>query len=266
MSASTGHTYGMAVIGAESYTSTTGNHGWWLDHPYSLKAEGDEAFCTGINHFVFHRYVHQPWLDRKPGLAWAGIGENFTPGPHSGIGINFERTQTWWEQSAAWLQYISRCAHLLRQGSFVADICYFTGEGVPNAMIRWNRQLDQLPEGDDASTVTQRGLARCGALSPTPPLGYDYDGCDQNMLMQMSVRDGRVTLPNGMNYAILVFPPQPAMTRQLVRKIKELLQAGATIVAPKPDSSPSLRSFPECDHEVRRLADELWGKRQTTDE
>ena len=258
-SASAGHTYGKKVIGAESFTSTTGTHGGWLDHPYALKAEGDEAFCTGINHFVFHRYVHQPWLDRKPGLAWAGIGENVTTGPNSGIGINFERTQTWWEQSAAWLQYITRCAHLLRQGSFVADICYFTGEGVPNAMIRWNRRLDALPEGNDASTVTQRGLARCGALPPDPPPGYDYDGCDQNILMQMSVRGGRVTLPNGMSYAILVLPPQPAMTPQLVRKIKELLQAGATIVAHKPNYSPSLRAYPECDREVRRLADELWG-------
>ena len=80
------------------------------------------------------------------------------------------------------------------------------------------------------------------------------------MLMQMSVRDGRVTLPNGMSYAILVFPPQSAMTPQLVGKIKELLEAGATIVARKPDSSPSLRDYPECDREVRRLADELWGE------
>jgi len=259
-SASTGHTYGKEVIGAESYTSTGGTHGWWLDHPYSLKAEGDEAFCTGINHIVFHRYVHQPWLDRKPGMAWAGMGGSVMTGPHSGIGINFERTQTWWEQGAAWLQYIARCAYLLRKGSFVADICYSTGEGVPNAIIRWNRHLDALPEGRDPSTVTQRGLARCGALPPEPPLGYDYDGCDQKMLMQMSVRDGRVTLPNGMSYAVLVLPPQPAMTPQLAGKIKDLLQAGATVVARKPYSSPSLRAYPECDREVHRLADELWGE------
>jgi hypothetical protein len=82
-SASVAHTYGKEVVGAESYTSTGDSHGRWLDHPYTLKAEGDEAFCTGINHLVFHRYAHQPWLDRKPGMAWESIG------------INFERTQTW---------------------------------------------------------------------------------------------------------------------------------------------------------------------------
>jgi hypothetical protein len=120
--------------------------------------------------------------------------------------------------------------------------------------------VDGLPEGKDASTVTQLGFTRCGALPPDPPLGYDYDGCDQRLLMQMSVRDARLTLPNGMSYPVLVFPPLAAMTPQLVGKIKELLEAGATIVARKPDSSPSLRAYPECDREVRRLADELWGK------
>jgi len=246
-SASVGHTYGKEIIGAESYTSTGDSHGRWLDHPYTLKAEGDEAFCTGINHLVFHRYAHQPWLDRKPGMAWESIG------------INFERTQTWWEQGAAWMQYVTRCQHMLRQGAFVADLCLFTGEGVPNALIRWNRHIEGLPEGKDASTVTQLGLTRCGGLPPEPPRGYDYDGCDLRLLMQMSVRGGRVTLPTGMSYAILVFPPLAAMTPQLLGKVKELLEAGATVVARKPDFSPSLRDYPACDREIRRLADELWG-------
>jgi hypothetical protein len=263
-SASTGHIYGKEVIGAESYTCTASvarpDLGRWLDHPYTLKTPGDAAFCAGINKFFFHRYVMQPWVDRKPGMAWAGIGENIKTGPYSGIGINFERTNTWWEQGAAWMQYLARCQHLLQKGTFVADICYSTGEGVPNVMLRWNRHLNPTTEGKDASTITQLGLARCGALPPEPPPGYDYDGCDHNLLMQMSVRNGRVTLPNGMNYAVLAFPPQSAMTPQLVGKIKELLEAGATIVAPKPDSSPSLRAFPECDREVRRFADELWGQ------
>ena len=263
-SASTGHIYGKEVIGAESYTCTASaahpDLGRWLDHPYTLKTHGDEAFCSGINQFFFHRYVMQPWVDRKPGMAWAGIGENVKAGPYSGIGINFERTNTWWEQGAAWMQYLARSQHLLRKGTFVADICYSTGEGVPNVILRWNRHLDPATESADASTIAQFGLARTGALPPEPPPGYDYDGCDHNLLMQMSVRNGRVTLPNGMNYAILVFPPQSVMTPQLVGKIKELLEAGATIVVPKPDSSPSLRAFPECDREVRRLADELWGQ------
>ena len=38
-------------------------------------------------------------------------------------GLHYERTQTWWEHSSAWHQYLARCQYLLRQGKYVADIC-----------------------------------------------------------------------------------------------------------------------------------------------
>ena len=38
-----------------------------------------------------------------------------------------------------------------------------------------------------------------------------------------------------------------------------MLKGGAVIVGPKPSRSPSLVNYPECDDEIRKLADELWG-------
>ena len=64
----------------------------------------------------------QPWLDKFPGM---------TMGPW---GTNFERTNTWWEQSRAWMQYLSRCQALLQDGHFVADACYYYGQGAPNTI------------------------------------------------------------------------------------------------------------------------------------
>ena len=89
------HTYGKRIVQAEAFTSNPGED--WRACPATLKPLGDWAFCDGVNRFVFHRYAHQPWLDRWPGM---------TMGPY---GIHYERTQTWWEQSRAWLQYLSRC-------------------------------------------------------------------------------------------------------------------------------------------------------------
>lgn len=86
--ASAAHTYGKPVIGAEAFTAADQEK--WLEHPASIKALGDRAFCDGINRFVFHRYALQPWADRKPGM---------TMGPW---GIHYERTQTWWEQTGPW--------------------------------------------------------------------------------------------------------------------------------------------------------------------
>ncbi len=49
------------------------------------------------------------------------------------------------------------------------------------------------------------------------------------------------------------------MTPGLLRKIKELVEAGATVVGEPPVKSPSLSGYPACDAEVKQLAADLWG-------
>ena len=216
--ASAGHVYGHRIVGAESFTAADQEK--WREHPGSLKALGDTAFCEGINRFVFHRYALQPWAeDRRPGMMMGPWGQHY------------ERTETWWEQSAEWHRYLARCQFLLRQGLFVADICYL--------------QPERPPQSFEAH----------------PRLGYDYDECGAEVVLKrMSVKDGRITLPDGMSYRLLVLPQTGRMTPPLLRKIKELAQAGATIVGPPPQKSPSLSGFPECDSEVRALATLIWGE------
>src|SRR5207302_3613387 len=78
--------------------------------------------------------------------------------------------------------------------------------------------------------------------------------------MQATVKDGRIILPSGISYAVLVLPPKPdRMTPQFAGKIRDLVKQGATIVGPKPTRSPSLQDYPKCDEEVRAIADEMWG-------
>jgi hypothetical protein len=216
--ASSGHVYGKRIIGAESFTS--GDQEKWREHPATLKALGDTAFCEGINRFVFHRYALQPWAeDRRPGMMMGPWGQHY------------ERTETWWEQSAEWHRYLARCQFLLRQGLFVADICYL--------------QPERPPQSFEAH----------------PRRGYDYDECDANVVLKrMSVKNGLITLPDGMNYRLLVLPQTGQMTPPLLRKIKDLAEAGATIVGAPPQRSPSLSGFPECDNEVRALAGQIWGE------
>lgn len=220
--ASTAHQLGQSIVGAEAFTANP-EFGKWQNYPGSLKVLGDSAFCSGINRFVFHRWAMQPWLDRWPGMTF---------GPH---GIHFERTVTWFEQSRAWLAYLARCQYLLQQGRFVADICYLRDEHAPQA------------------------FPATAGLKPALPPGRDYDGCSAEMIQKMSVNNGRLVLPSGMSYRLLVLPESRFMTPQLLRKIRELVLAGAQVAGTKPEKSPSLENFPACDDEVRRLADELWG-------
>lgn len=249
--ASAAHVYGKTIVAAEAYTSLRAD---FLDHPATLKPVADWALCAGINRFNFSEWVFQPWTNVSPGLTFRRFG---TP---------FERTLTWWPQSKPWHDYLARCQQLLREGRFVADICFVTPEGAP---YRFTPPI--------AANV--RGVAPCRP-------GYDFDGCPPELVIdQMRVEDGDVVLPSGMRYRVLVLPtydamgqpvirlmdvedhaykpmrmpPVRTMTPILLRKIKTLVEQGATVLGWRPIKSPSLMGFPECDREVSELADALWG-------
>lgn len=225
--ASAAHVYGRNIIGAEAFTGAQTER--WQGHPGNIKHLGDWAFCEGINRFVIHRYTLQPWSwpDCRPGLS---------AGPY---GQQYARTQTWWEQSRAWHEYVARCQFLLRRGKFAADLLMLTPEGVHTA---WKLPAD-----------VQTGRSERG--------GYDFDLCPpEALLSRAAVRDGKIFLPDGMNYRVLVLPDVETMTPPLLRKIKELADAGATMLggANPPRKSPSLAGWPTCDAEVKQLGEELW--------
>ncbi len=223
--ASIGHTCGRPIVAAESFTS--GSDERWQAYPGAMKTLGDWAFCSGVNRIVFHRYQHQPWLDRRPGM---------TMGPY---GVHWERTETWWDMVGAYHKYLARCQFMLRQGLPVADVCFLVPEGSPQVF---------------------RPPASATRGSPPERLGYNFDGCaPETLLARMSVKDGRLVLPDGMSYRVLVLPEVPTMTPRLLRKVKELVQAGATVIGPPPVKSPSLTGYPECDAEVKKLAAQAWG-------
>lgn len=214
--ASAAHTAGKPVVGAEAFTSDRG----WRDHPYLLKAMGDWAFCQGVNRMIFHLYAHQAYDDMVPGLT------------HRKWGEHFQRHNTWWEQGRAWNDYLSRCQHLLQQGTFVADVCYWFGEGAPLGVDHMGLEI---------------------------PAGYDYDLCASETVLQMQVRDGRLVLPSGMNYKYLLLPDCDRMTLPMAKKIRELVDAGARAIGGKrPKGAPGLTDYPGCDTGVEMIASALW--------
>lgn len=224
---SIGHTLGRPVVAAEAFTADAPEA--WKLHPGAMKPQADWAFCFGINRLVVHRFAHQPWLDRWPGM---------TMGPY---GVHYERTQTWWELSDAWHTYLARCQWMLRRGVPVADICYVALEGAP--------QVFRPPPG-----------ALSGSHHSPDRRGYNFDACaPETVVSLMSVENGLLRLPGGMSYRVLVLPEAETMTPTLLRKVHDLVIAGATVIGPRPLKSPSLSGYPGCDAEIARLAEELWG-------
>ncbi len=219
------HTLGRPIVAAESFTATDAEA--WQLYPAAMKNQGDWALCTGINRLVFHRFAHQPWLDRRPGM---------TMGPY---GVHWDRTQTWWPLASAYHQYLARCQYLLRQGTTVADICYLTAEGAPHVF----RPPPSALQGD-------WGDRR----------GFNFDGCTpETLVADARVEGGRIVLRGGAAYRVLVLPLGETMTPALLSKITQLVESGATVVGSPPLKSPSLVDYPQCDEQVQELAAALWG-------
>ncbi|TAE54815.1 MAG: threonine ammonia-lyase [Bacteroidetes bacterium] len=61
------------------------------------------------------------------------------------IGLFYQRDQTWFKQSKAWIEYLTRCQALLQLGKPVVDIGVFTGEEIPSRSILPDRLINTLP-------------------------------------------------------------------------------------------------------------------------
>lgn len=189
--------------------------------PISLKARGDWSFCEGINHVVLHVVIQQP-------------DDLHYPGINAPWGTEFNRHNTWFEDGGkAWIDYERRCCWMLQQGWRAADVAYFIGEDVPKMT---------------------------GARNPALPPGRDFDYINAEVIEKnLSVQDGKLVLPHGVSYRVLVLPKLTTMRPEVLAKIRDLVKAGATVLGEPPTQSPSMENFPKCDAQVQKLAAEIWG-------
>ena len=249
------HTYGKSIIQSESFTELRNE---WDEHPGMLKATGDRNYALGANRLVYHVFTHNPWTDRKPGTTL------------SRIGTFIQRDQTWWTQGREWVAYAQRCQALLQKGVHIADIAVFTGEEVPRRAVLPDRLVKVLPGiiGEDRVGKEKTRLDNAGVPLrevpegvlhsanmadpgdwPDPLRGYSYDSFNPDVLLNLAtVSDGRIVLPGGASYKLLVIPGTGRMSpngefmsAEVAAKILELVEEGATVLfAEKPLRSPGL--------------------------
>ncbi len=219
--ASAAHTYGHRITQDEGFTTIGPN---WQEKIWdNLKPAFDKALCEGMNRLVWHAFVCSP-------------NETGIPGQQYFAGTHLNPKVTWWEKSAPFFSYIDRCEFMLQQGCFAADVLYYYGDHVPN--------FSQLKSSDPAH------------IQP----GYDYDVITAEALMERaSVKNGNIYLPDGIHYRVLVLPDRDAISLPVLKKIKELVAAGATVLGPKPARAETLENYAVTDATVQRMADELWG-------
>ncbi len=218
-SASAAHTYGRRLVAAEGPTSI-GPH--WERPPKECKNVIDRIFCSGINRIVWHTYTASP-------------DEYGLPGNEYFAGTHLNRHITWWNEAGAFIKYMNRASFMLSQGLFTADALYYYGDDTPNFVFLREEVTDLEP-------------------------GYDWDKCSYDILMdRVKIEDGRIVLPDGMSYAILVLPDHKAIKAEVLEKIEDLVKQGMVLVGPKPQMASGLKNFPESDKTVEAAAGRLWG-------
>ena len=223
--ASASHIYGKKYVDAESWTT------WrrWRDGPFERKRLVDRAFCEGLNRVTYHGFSHSPVDNEYPGRSY-----------HAGIDMNPQ--VVWWPKARPFMDYLARCCFMLQQGLYVADVAYYYGDQAPNFWPYYHNVPDK-PKID--------GLGS----------GYEYDVVNTDVILnRMTVTDGRIVLPDGMSYRILVLPDKKDMPLEVLRKLESMVSEGATIIGPKPSEVPGLIDFADKTKNLNELADKMWGE------
>ncbi len=210
------HIYGKKII--ETNLFKTEQH-VLNDSVNGLKINVDRIFALGVNRVVVNTFVHNP--DPSSEL--------------DSMEIYYRYNEKWQKQNKEWIDYLARCQALLQMGNPVVDIAVFTGERLPRRSLLPGTIVNTLPGffgnkeiEDDKKNLTNRA---------DPLNGYSYDSFSPDALLMMKVKDGRVVLPGGATYAVLVFPDDypmnsnsHSMSLVVARKILQLLNDGAKII------------------------------------
>ncbi len=218
---SAAHINGIKIVGAESFT-TIGPH--WNDELWhDQKSAFDHEICAGLNRMYFHTFTASP---PEMGLP----GQEYFAGTHVNPQV------TWWKQSGAFIDYMHRIQSVVQEGKFVADVLYYYGDHVPN--------IFPFKHADPAGVMP----------------GFDYDVTDETIFLQLKIKEGKIAVPGGVEYRILVLPDHKVLSMAVLEKLEKLLQEGATVLGHKPTSSVTLVGGAESKKQFSDLANKIWGE------
>ena len=224
--------YGREIVSAEAYT---------FIHPLryrtnlqDLKIATDAFLRDGITQFYNHGYFGSPEAHVAPSrdFPWAN---------------RIDHWNTWWPHYHFVAAYVARCCSVLRQGRLVADVLIYSPQASAwSERAVWGSTRRVMPYGNLAKTLVANG--------------YDFDIVNDDLLQHRTTfRDGCLTI-NGHAYRLLLLPRATVLPIETLRKIRDFVKAGGTVVAldELPTSAAGLKNHEANDREMRQIIDDLF--------
>ena len=127
-----------------------------------------------------------------------------------------------------------------------------------------NKKVVVLPEDEHNRSLVSNAHPEDWV---NPLKGYKYDSFNRDALLSLAkVSNGRIELPGGSSYRLLVIPGKrkmspdgSLMSPEVAARLIDLVKDGATLlVSERPDRSPGLGNYPECDKILNKITAELW--------
>ena len=194
---SAAHLYGKQIASGEAFTDIT-----YKQTLANIKNLADYAYAYGINEFVVCAVAYQPWVRE--------VGDQLKISTANGRQYVLNRLNTYWPMSKPFWDYQARCSWVLRQGKPVSDFCLYLGDNIPARIL--SHKLPEFPQG------------------------YDFDAFTTDALLnRMTVKDGRIMLPDGVSYRMMILPVDGTLTDEAHQQIETFRQRGIPVYDPQTD-------------------------------
>ncbi|MFI0430313.1 glycosyl hydrolase [Mariniflexile sp. HMF6888] len=224
-SSSAAHISGKPLTSSETFT-------WLRDHFKTAlsqcKPEVEDLLLNGINHVFLHGSTYSPKQAEWPGWKFYAS-------------VNFNATNTIWEDVPSLFSYIANCQSMLQSGKPDNEILLYWpiydtwGKNLGgNLFFQFKiHSLNEWLHDTPFYNTTKKLMSN----------GYGVDFISDNFIAQATFKDGLIMLPGG-NYKSLVIPNCEKMPMATLEKLIALKKSGAPILFEGlPNSVPGFYNY-----------------------
>lgn len=203
-----------AHIAGKPYTSSE-TFTWLTEHFRTslsqCKPDVDLMFVSGVNHIYFHGTTYSPKQEAWPGWKFYAS-------------IDMSPTNSIWRDAPAFFSYVTRCQSFLQMGQPDNDFLVY----LP-VYDMWQEQPGRLLMFD-IHGMAKRAPKFIEAVHRISNAGYDMDYISDKFIRNATCVNGKIVTSGGVTYNGLVVPGAKLMPEDVLAKLFQLADEGATIV------------------------------------